>query len=243
MATTTSTANSGSPTSPGPWPELRGSPPIGSGLGEAASAAPRRRATTSRRWRRPRWRAAGARPGHETAPITASEPADDEEPETGREAGGRDQRSARLAAREDAHRLVGLERGQDERPAEARRQPRLAARHPGSGRRARWHARPTRPARRAGGPASSAASRPGRDRGVGGASRPIHGARRRARVEGRVVDGDPVQPVTDLEADALPAVLEGRPTRRRDGAGDASAGRRAVDARRPRIRPRHRSGR
>jgi hypothetical protein len=39
MASTASSANSGSPTSPGPCPELRGSPTIGSGLGDAASVA------------------------------------------------------------------------------------------------------------------------------------------------------------------------------------------------------------
>ena len=62
-------------------------------------------------------------------------------------------------------------------------------------------------------------------------------------VERRVVDDDPLEAVADLERDALPAVLEGDPAGRRDAAGAGSGGRRAAGARRPRTRPRRRSGR
>ena len=40
IPTTTTIARTGSPTSPGPWPALRGSPPAAElGVGDAASAA------------------------------------------------------------------------------------------------------------------------------------------------------------------------------------------------------------
>ena len=97
----------------------------------------------------------------------------------------RDQRSPRAAVGQEPHRLVGFERGQDERPAQTGRQSRLArlvqARDAEDDRvldrRDLFDAEPDRRRPRA--------SRAGRDRGRRPRCRPIRGARRRARHRGR----------------------------------------------------------
>ena len=212
IATTASSANSGSPTSPGPWPELRGSPPIGSGLGEAASAALAQTshaitaaATAPHRLRQARHR-------HDTAPITAATPPDDDETEARR-------------------------RGMPPRSAAGARSPSARTRIASSGSSVvRTSGRP-RPADSCGSPGRVEARDaehdrvldrrdlldPEADRGVGwragrdavgdvggGADR-FAGHDHEPGVEGRVVDGDPVEAVADLELDALAAVLERDP--------------------------------
>ena len=236
----------GSPTRPGPWPELRGSPPAPAPGSARRPARPARRPATSRR-PRPRMTATRrARAAHDDgARRAASTSATTISPRPPTEAGRRDQRSAagppsaRTRIASSGSRVVRTS-GRP-RPADMRGSPVASRRR---ARRARSRARPTRPGRPAAGPGSSAAVPAGH--AVGDVGRgPDRFARDddEARVERGVVDGDRVEALADLERHALAAVLERRPSRRRAGPGAASGGRRAADARRPRSRPRRRSGR
>ena len=122
MATTTSSAKRGSPTSPGPCPGLRGSPPPRPGWVT--------RRGPSRGEREPESDRAGRadEASHATAPTTARTPASGDQHEPADHARSGDQRPAPFAAGEDPHRLVGLEGREDERPPESGRQPWLARR-------------------------------------------------------------------------------------------------------------------
>ena len=243
IATTASRAKPGSPTSPGPGRSCAGRRPRAPGSARRPALASAHASHSE----------TGCHDDDDAAgrlTTTCARPArqhdrDDDQPEPAGQAGrGDPEPPPRLAVGQDAHRLVGLERGQHERAAETGRHARLAGLVAGRARRARSRARPTRPAR----PSSRTGvvgGGPGRD-AVGDVGR---GPDRFARdddepgVERGVVDDDPVEAVADLERHALAAVLERRPSRRRGGAGGASGGRRAAGGRRPRTRPRHRSGR
>ena len=125
MTATPSRANAGSPTRPGPCPELRGSPPIAAlGVGDAASTVtvPVSHATAARRPPTSAGRALTS-----TAPTSAqARPALTSARPPAREAtasaGRRDS-----PAGQDSHRLRPFQRGQDERPAEAGRHRRRPA--------------------------------------------------------------------------------------------------------------------
>ena len=205
MTTTARTANSGSPTRPGPWPELRGSPPVGSGLGDAARAARGARASqaTSAVPTVATWpgRAVAC---HATAPMTASNPPTTRSPRPTAS------KPAATSGRSRARRRSGR--------ASPRRARAWSGRAAGRGRRS---CAARRPSSRLGTPSTiacstdetcsirrrtgvSRASRRARDPGRRPRCRPTRAGRRRARCRARVVDDDRVEALADLEADRAP---------------------------------------
>ena len=150
---------------------------------------------------------------------------------------------AATALGQDPHGLVGLEGGQHERAGRAR--PTCAARPPrrgvGTPSTMACSTEETWSTRRRTGVVGRGARRDAVG-DVGGGPDRFTRDDDQPRVEVGVIDDDPVEAVADLEPDPLAAVLERDPAARRVGAGVASGGRRAADARRPRIRPRNRSG-
>ena len=141
-----------------------------------------------------------------------SRPASPRRPKPADHADRGDHRPPALAPGEHAHRLVGLERGQDQRPAEAGRHARLDRRRRGSGRRARWRVRSTTPARSSRRTGAVGAV-PAGTRSATSAAVPTdsRGTTDQAGVERCVVDRDGVEPLADLEVDPLAAVLERHP--------------------------------
>ena len=242
---TASTANAGSPTRPGPWPELRGSPP-GPGRRAMAARAVAARARPASGDRRRERRDGGRATPHRTASTTRpGEP--DRRSRTSPPARliAADQRPARSAAGEDAHRLVRLEgaSGSAGRPSPAviRGAPvRVEARDAEDDgvldRGDLLDAQPDR-RRRAASPAGTrsgtSAAVPTDSRGT--TTSPSSSASSSTAIASR--------PSRTSNGDALAAVLDRPASRRRRGPGAGSGGGRAGGGRRPRTRPRRRSGR
>ena len=208
IATTADRANIGSPTRPGPCPELRGSPPATPGLGDAANVE------GGKDQPRPGHRQdaeGAARARHATAPAIGQDTRQRDQPEPADHAGGGDQRSPSLTTGEDAHRLVGLEGRQDQRPAEARRHSWLACRVED---RNTEHDR-VLDRRDLIDPKADRGGRGGARRDAIGdiRGRPDRFTRDddQPGIEDAVVDGDRVEAFPDLEVDALAAVLERHP--------------------------------
>ena len=123
-----------------------------------------------------------------------------------------DHGSGAPAAGEQAHGLRQLERGQDERPAAARRDPDGPVRRRARARRGRSRAPPTTPARRAGGWASPAGGRPGIRSGTSAAvPTASRGMTTRPRPEGVAVHVDRLEAIADPEPDGFPRIVDGLP--------------------------------
>ena len=172
IATTASRATSGSPTSPGPCPELRGSPPAPA-VGARRGGQHRQRQDEPRRPPRiaEAAAAAGPEPGHHVDAAISAQPspiATSAAPAIRRCRRGR--RLGRPAFGQDPHarRRDPSSRGSagGPGPADIRGRPGRVERR---ARRRRWRARPTTPARSAAGPASPGRSRRGTRSGTSAA--------------------------------------------------------------------------
>ena len=129
-------------------------------------ATPRKPARGQRRAgagrRPPAWRPASSATARSPSTGRRDEPTSEHDGRGREQARGGHEATALLGA-QDAHGLVELERGQDERPTQARAQDRLARRASVAARRRPWRGRSWRPARCAGGracPAGSSGSGP-----------------------------------------------------------------------------------
>ena len=222
ITSTSTMASQGIADEPGPSPLLRGSPPrTADGDGVAARAG----------------RVSAPATAHARPTVIAISPiARAMTAISGRRGASR---------REHPHRLVAFE-GREDRAGGRDRQSYGPCRSPGRSpaRPARWRARPTTPARPAGAAATSAACRAGRGRARRPPSRRTRAGRRRARPSSAswsmAIASRPSRTSKSTACRCSSIVAQPRPSAELDRGPDAG---RAGGARRPRTRPRRRSGR